>query len=463
VWGVVISSASSNLNSEAGMNDKREIRGWMLYDWANSAFSTTVVTVFLGPYLTGLIQAQVGETGTFQLLGLTIAAKSFFTYCVSASVFLQVFFLPILGAIADYSHLKRKLMAGFAVAGAACTIGLFFISGELYVLGGLLFIVANLCFGASIVFYNAFLPQIATEDQRDRVSSGGWAWGYAGGGLLLLINLGIYLFRDKIGLDGAMAARINLASAGVWWLIFGWIAISRLRDRGAHRSLPEGHNFVSVAFHQLRQTFSEMRKYPMTLRYLIAYLLFNDGIQTVIVVAALFGDQELKMATSDLTLVILMVQFVGVFGALGFGRLAERIGDKKTIVITLLIWSATSIWAVVSLRTVGEFWLLAAVIALVLGGSQALSRALFSRMIPRDREAEFFSFYEISERGTSWIGPLLFGLVTQATNSMRTAIFSLIVLFVSGLLILLTVDVKRAMHESGNDVDTPMEIEGESA
>jgi UMF1 family MFS transporter len=458
VWGVVVSPESPNLNSEAGMNDKREIRGWMLYDWANSAFSTTVVTVFFPLYLTGLIQAQVGENGTFMLLGLPIAAKSFFTYCVTASVLLQVFLLPVLGAIADYSHLKRKLMLVFAVAGAACTIALFLISGELYVLGGLLFIIANLCLGASIVFYNAFLPQIATEDQRDRVSSGGWALGYAGGGLLLLINLILLKFGDQLGLTLGMVARISLASAGVWWLIFGWLAIGRLRERGAQRSLPAGHNFVSVAFHQLRQTFGEMRKYPMTLRYLIAYLLFNDGVQTVIVVAGLFGAQELKMTIDDLTLVILMVQFVAVFGALGFGRLAERIGDKKTIVITLIIWSATSIWAVVSLRSVGEFWLLAVVIALVLGGSQALSRALFSRMIPRDREAEFFSFYEISERGTSWIGPLLFGLVTQATNSMRLAIFSLIVLFVGGLLVLLTVDVKRAMHESGNDVEEPMEI-----
>ncbi len=441
------------------MNDKREIRGWMLYDWANSAFSTTVVTVFLGPYLTGLIQAQVGENGTFALFGITIAAKSFFTYCVSASVFLQVFFLPILGAIADYSHLKRKLMAVFAVLGAICTIGLFLISGELYVLGGLLFIIANLCFGASIVFYNAFLPQIATEDQRVRVSSGGWAFGYAGGGLLLLINLAIYLFRDTIGLSGATAARINLASAGVWWLVFGWIAIGRLRERGAQRILPAGQSYISIGFRQLRQTLGELRKYPMTLRYLIAYLLYNDGIQTVIVVAALFGDQELKMQTSDLTLLILMVQFVGIFGSLGFGRIAERLGDKRTIIITLLVWSGVSIWALVSLRSVGEFWLLGAVVALVLGGSQALSRSLFSRMIPRGREAEFFSFYEISERGTSWIGPLLFGLVTQATNSMRAAIFSLIVLFVGGLLVLLTVNVPRAIRESGNDVEPLLEPE----
>jgi UMF1 family MFS transporter len=440
------------------MNDKREIRGWMLYDWANSAFSTTIVTVFLGPYLTGLIEAQVGKGNTFDLLGIPIAAGSFFPYCVSVSVFLQVFLLPILGAIADYSNLKRRMMLFFAVLGAVSTIGLFFISGSLFVLGGLMFILANVSFGASIVFYNAFLPEIASEDQRDHVSSGGWALGYAGDALLLLLNLLFFKYMDGIG-QGALAARINLASAGVWWLVFGYISISRLRERGARRDLPAGETYLSVGFKQLRKTLGEIRKFPMTLRYLIAYLLYNDGIQTVIVVSAIFGQQELNMNLGDLSMLILMVQVVGIFGALGFGRVAERLGAKRTIVITLLIWSAVSIWAQLSLRSVGEFWLLGAVVALILGGSQALSRSLFSQMIPHDRESEFFSFYEISERGTSWIGPLMFGVIAQVTGSMRTGIFSLIVLFVGGLLILFTVNVPRAITESGNEVPKTLEAE----
>jgi UMF1 family MFS transporter len=197
----------------------------------------------------------------------------------------------------------------------------------------------------------------------------------------------------------------------------------------------------------------------MTLRYLIAYLLYNDGIQTVIVVSAIFGQQELKMNLGDLSLLILMVQIVGIFGALGFGRLSEKLGAKRTIVITLFVWSGVSIWARLSLTSVPEFWLLAAVVALVLGGSQALSRSLFAQMIPREREAEFFSFYEISERGTSWIGPFLFGFIAQVSGSMRTGIFSLIVLFVGGLLILFTVNVPRAIHEAGNEVPKTLEAE----
>jgi MFS transporter, UMF1 family len=440
------------------INDKRETRGWMLYDFANSAFSTTVITVFLGPYLTGLIESQVGNKGTFTLLGIPIAAESFFTYCVSISVLLQVFVLPVLGAIADYSNLKKRLMLFFAVLGSACTISLFFITGMWYVLGGLVFILANVAFGASIVFYNAFLPEIASEDQRDRVSSRGWALGYIGGGTLLLLNLVLYQLRDTIGLDAGTAARISMASAGVWWLVFGYVAIQRLHERGTPRQLPAGETYLKIGFKQLWQTLREMRKYPVTLRYLIAYLLYNDGVQTVIVVAALFGAQELGMESSSLILIILMVQFVAFLGALLFGAIAGRIGAKRAIIVSLLIWSAIAIWAQLSLRSVGEFWLLAACAAVVLGGTQALSRSLFSQMIPREREAEFFSFYEISDKGTSWMGTLIFGLVTQWTGSMRTAIFSLIILFVAGLLILFTVNVPRAIKEAGNDV--PENLDG---
>ena len=330
-----------------------------------------------------------------------------------------------------------------------------------YVLGGVIFILANVAFGASIVFYNAFLPEIASEDQRDKVSSRGWALGYIGGGTLLLLNLILYQLRDSIGLDAGTAARISMATAGVWWLVFGYLAIRQLHERGTPRQLPAGETYLKIGFKQLGQTLREIRKYPMTLRYLIAYLLYNDGVQTVIVVSALFGAQELGMESSSLILVILMVQFMAFFGALLFGLIAGKIGAKRAIIISLLIWSAISVWAQLSLQSVPEFWLLAAIVAVVLGGTQALSRSLFSQMIPRDREAEFFSFYEISDKGTSWMGTMIFGLVTQWTGSMRTAIFSLIVLFVAGLLLLITVNVPRAIKEAGNEI--PENLEGSLA
>jgi UMF1 family MFS transporter len=442
------------------VNDKREIFGWAMYDWANSAFSTTVGTVFLGPYVASLARAaaQAAGTDTASFFGIPVAPDSFMPYCISFSVGMQVLFLPILGAIADYSHLRKRMMQLFAVLGALLTIAMFFVQGDLWWLGGVLFVLANLSFGAAIVFYNAYLPDIASEDQRDRVSSYGWAMGYLGGGLLLLGNLVFFQLRERLGVPTSLAIQINLASAGLWWLGWAFLTWARLRPRHAVRTLPPGENYLTIGFKQLRQTFSEAHKYPHTIRYLIAYLIYNDGIQTVIAIAATFaaapllqGGLEIEQGT--LTMVILMIQFVAFGGALLWGRLAGRVGAKNAVLISLGIWAAVVIYAYFGLRgdtRVMEFWVLGACIALVMGGSQAISRSLFAQMIPPGKEAEFFSIYEVSERGTSWIGPLLFGLVNQWLGSLRPAILSLIFFFVVGLIALaFFVDVPRAIRESG--------------
>src|SRR5690349_16485338 len=205
------------------LNDKREIFGWTMYDWANSAFSTTVITVFLNPYLSGIAATAANADGFINVLGFSIRPDSFFTYCISLSVLLQVFFLPILGAIADYSHLRKRMLQIFAVLGSTATVLLFFVVPGWHLLGGLLLIIGNLSFGASIVFYNAYLPDIASADQQDQVSSRGFAMGYAGGGLLLLLNLVLFALKGALGLDSAFVARLSIASAGVWWLGFSFI------------------------------------------------------------------------------------------------------------------------------------------------------------------------------------------------------------------------------------------------
>lgn len=439
---------------------RREQLGWYFYDWANSAFSTTVVTVFLGPYLSSLARDAADAAGRVYLLGIPIAPDSFFTYCVSLSVLLQVVFLPILGAIADYSHLRKAMMQLFASLGAAATVLLFLVTGNLWWLGGLLLIVANLAFGAAIVFYNAYLPDIAPPNDRDRVSSQGWAMGYMGGGLLLALNLAFFLMRESLGVSTGLAIRINLASAGLWWFGWSFFTWARLRPRHAARQLPKGESYLSVGFKQLIATFREAKDYPQTIRYLIAYLIYNDGIQTVIAVAAVFAAAPivqggLGIEQGTLTTVILMIQFVAFGGALLWGRLAMRVGAKRAILISLAIWALVVTYAYFGLQgesRVREFWLLGAAIALVMGGSQAISRSLFAQMIPKGKEAEFFSIYEISERGTSWLGPLLFGLVNQLFNNLRLAIISLIVFFVLGLVLLSLVNVRQAIVESGNEV-----------
>lgn len=445
-----MSSESAAATITMPLNEsRREQFGWYVYDWANSAFTTTVTTVFLGPYLTTVAQAAADARGFVYPLGIPVFADSFFSYIVSLSVFLQIFFLPIIGAIADYSRSKKQLLLLFAYLGSFATMSLFFLQGSNYLLGGGLFLVANLCFGASIVFYNAFLPEIAAPDRRDAVSSQGWALGYLGGGLLLVANLVLFQNAARFGLDNGTAARICMASAGLWWATFTIIPALTLRQRGAVKPLPLGERYITVGFSQLRYTAMQARKLPQTLLFLAAYLLFNDGIQAVIALSSQFGSQELGMESTSLITLILIVQFVAFFGALLFGWLARLLGAKRAIIVSLLIWTATVIGAYF-IQTETQFFVLAVPIALVLGGSQALSRSTFAQMIPRGQEAEYFSLYEISERGTSWLAPLFFGLALQFTGSYRIAIVSLILFFAAGLLLLTRVDIRRAIVEAGN-------------
>ncbi len=436
---------------ESATDLRREQRAWYFYDWANSAFPTTVLTVFIGPYLTTIAKAAADSGGFIHPLGLRVAAESFFPYVVSLSVLLQVIFLPLLGAIADYSHFKKQMLAFFAYAGALATMGLYFLQGTNYLLGGGLFLFANLSFGASIVFYNAFLIDIALPEERDRVSSMGWALGYVGGGLLLALNLLLFAKAGDFGLSISEAVRINLASAGVWWAIFTVIPLMALKRRQPVKQLPPGEHYLTVGIRQLRNTLGKIRVHPQAMLFLIAYLIYNDGIQTVISLASVFGQEELGLSMTILTTVILMVQFVGFFGAILFNYVARAIGAKRAIIVSLLIWIGTLVYAYAFLKTTLDFYIMAAAIAIVLGGSQALSRSVYSLMIPKGQESEYFGLYEISDKGTSWLGPLLFGLALQFTGSYRIAILSLIVFFVLGLLLLFRVNVRQGILQAGND------------
>ncbi|MGE5189954.1 MAG: MFS transporter, partial [Gemmatimonadota bacterium] len=411
---------------------RRERVGWYFYDWANSAFSTSVVTVFLGPYLTTVARAAADGDGFVHPFGIRVGAGSFFPYVVSLSVLFQVLLLPVLGALADYTHRRKQMLLAFAFGGASATMGLYFLQGTNYVLGGGLFLAANLCFGASIVFYNAFLPDLASPEKRDSVSAMGWAVGYLGGGILLALNLVLFSKAGALGLSTGDAARISLASAGAWWALFTAVPMATLKERIRAARPPRGERYLTAGFRQLGRTFRKARRYPHTWLFLVAYLLYNDGIQTVIALAAQFGQEELHLSLETLTTAILMVQFVAFFGSHLFNGLARWLGARRAVMASLVVWTGAVVHAYAFLRTAGQFYALCAVIAIVLGGSQALSRSLYSLLIPRGEEAEYFALYEAGERGTSWIGPLLFGLALQFTGSYRLAILSLIVFFAAG-------------------------------
>ena len=432
---------------------RRARRGWYVYDWAASAFSTTVVTVFLGPYLTSVAEDAADAQGRVGLFFLDVRPGSYFAYVVSFSVAVQVLVLPVVGALADRFQRKLLLLGVFAYIGAAATMALYFVQGEAHQWGAVLLIVANVSFGAAIVVYNAFLPEISTPDERDGVSSRGWALGYLGGALLLAMNLVLFTFADSFGLTDGEAARISIASAGLWWGVFTIVPLRRLRERPYPPETlpPVNGNTVAAGFKQLGHTFGQMRLMPQTMLFLVAYLFYNDGVQTVIALASVYGDKELNMSEQTLIVAILLVQVVAFVGALLLGRLAGSFGAKRVILGSLVVWMVVvaAAYALPQGRVVA-FLGLAVVIGLVLGGTQALSRSLFSQLIPRESEAEYFSFYEISERGTSWMGTLAFGLVYEVTGSYRDAIGVLVVFFVVGLGLLALVKVRPAIAAAGN-------------
>jgi MFS transporter, UMF1 family len=426
---------------------KRERFGWYSYDWAMSVFNTSVTTVFLGPYLTAVAEEGAGPDGRLPFLGLGIPPGSWFSYVLSASVLLQVLVLPLTGAVADRSGRKREMLAAFAALGALSTTALFFVADGRWLLGAVLFVVANISFGAATVVYYSWLPDLAGPDERDAVSSRGWAFGYVGGALLLAVHLGLVLGAGSLGLTMGEAVRICLATAGLWWGAFTLFTVSRLRNRPVREAAAQSRS----GFRQLATTLRGMRAFPLTLWFLGAYLLFNDGVQTVIALSATYATEELGLGQDVLTGAILMVQVVAIAGALGLGRLAGRYGAKRIVLGSLVAWIGVVAAAFfLQAGAVGQFYALAAVIGLVQGGTQALSRSLFSQLIPAGKEAEYFGFYEISDRGTSWLGPLAFGLTYQLTGSYRLAIVSLVIFFVAGFLALAALPMRRAVVAAGN-------------
>ena len=461
---------TSAVDSPVGTSPAKDTahqRAWYWYDWDNSAYVTTTLTVLMAPYLTVIakkaacptLSSDVACPTNLSVVGIPVAPGSLVFYMLTISTIISTIVLIFVGALADRSPRPVRLFGGFAWAGAAAASAMFLVSGDNWKLGVLLLIFANLCLGSSLVIYDALLCRIAGPDERDRVSSRGWALGYLGGGLLLALNLGLLTFDDQLGISQGMAVRISLLSAGLWWAVFTIIPVVGLRDlRGATTPVAATVNgnrpgVIGGSLSQLASTFRELRSYPQTMLFLVAYLFFNDGIQTVIAASSVYGAEELKFSSSQLIEIILLVQFVAFGGALLFGRLAARFGAWRMVLNSLVLWTlVVTIAFFVPERQFLVFVGLAVLIGIVLGGSQALSRSMYSQLIPRGREAEFFSLYQAMERGTSWFGTLLFGLVHQLTHSYRWAIIALIVFFVVGGLLLSRVRMREGIEAAGNQV-----------
>ena len=438
---------------------RRAVSGFALYDVANSAFVTTVVTAVGGPFLTALAQDVAGPDDRVSVLLLTPRAASVFAYAVSLSVLLQVLALPVLGALADRPLAKRRLLVVSTAVGSAATVALALTPPGTVLPGLAAFVVANVAYGAAILAYNAYLGDVAELPDRHRVSALGFAAGYAGGAFVLAISLVLVTAAEPLGISRGTAVRLAIGLSAVWWAALGAVAVHRL---DAVRELPGWdptpvterlRSQVAGSLRQLRGSLAALRALPGTARFLLAFLLFNDAIQAVVALSAVVLEEELFVAkglprddaTPFLLQLVLLIQVIAVFGAGVSGRLAERFGAKRTLLATLAVWVAIVVYAVFALETTTAAYALGVAIAVVLGGSQAIARSLFSSMVPARRQASFFGFYELAERGTAWVGTLLFAVVLDVTGSYRGALLSLLVLFVTGGLLLAATDTDRAV------------------
>ena len=421
-----------------------------MYAFANHAWVTTIGTVLIGPWLLQLAKSGAGsEHATLFSIGpWHLAASAYPSFVLAVAALAQVVVLPALGAAADALSAKRLILQATCTAGAVIAALLATTGGSQWLYAGIVFLVGTVVFGASDVVYNSFLSHLAASDRRDAVSSKGFAYGYLGGGILLAINLALLQLHSTIGLSKAAAVRVCFVTAGVWWIGFGLPAIRGLHERRQTRRRASAHGIG-----ELRDTLRLLRTMPQAFRYLIAYLFFSDAISAVIGLSSTYITHELYGGNADdaapfLFSLILLIQFLAMGGAIASARIAARAGTKRTILWSLVVWCAVIIYAYAALHSKAQAVAMGVVIALVLGGSQALSRSLYSQMVPAGREATFFGLFEVCDRGTSWIAPLLFTVVVNATGSFRQAILSLIVLFVLGLVLLARTDVDAGRREA---------------
>ncbi len=432
---------------------KREIFGWAMYDFANSAFATTILAVIFNQYFATVVAG--GERGV-EVFGLRLHGASFFTFAVSFSMAISAVFSPLLGAVADASTSKKRFLMVFCFVGVLFTGLLYFVHAGDYWMGAIFFIIANIGFAEGNVFYNAFLPEISTEKSIGRISGLGWALGYIGGGALLAINLVMLKYPQWLGFPtGYFAVQDCFLSVALWWLIFSLPLFLFLKERPPSFLPSTREGYFLEGYRRLRKTFHRIKTFRELTKFLLAYLIYNDGIETVIIMASIFGADVLGMKTEELIVYFLMVQAVAFVGAMIFGFLADAIGNKRTVMISLGIWSIVVLWAFrlgIFWDAKTEYWILGVLVAMVLGGSQAASRSLQGLFTPEANSAEFFAFFGVSGKFASIFGPLTYGILIAITGSVQSGVLSVLLFFVVGMLILWTVDEKKGMRERESPV-----------
>lgn len=423
-----------------------------MYDWANSPFATTLMSALFPPFFRSLvINAGLPDRD----------ATAFWGYTASAALLIGAFISPVLGAVSDYTGGKKKYVGVFAGAGILATACFVFIGDSAWPLGSALYIIAAIGFTGSIVFYESLLPHITTKKNIDKVSSRGYAIGYLGGGLLLAINLLWVAKPQWFGMpDVGYALRASFLSVAVWWAVFSIPFFLRVPEPGIVARTGPPRAPLLEGFSRLAATFREIRKYRQLFTFLLAFWVYSDGIGTIIRMATAYGD-EIGIGLTDMTLALVITQFVAVPFTFAFGNLAGRVSAKRAILLALVIYSAVS-FSAYFMSTAMHFYILAFVVGTVQGGAGALSRSLYGAMVPRTRSAQFFGFYSLSTKFAGIFGPMIFGFISQLSGHSRYSIVSVMAFFIVGALILLRVDVDEGSRVA-DSVDEEARAEADEA
>jgi UMF1 family MFS transporter len=413
----------------------RVINAWCMYDWANSAFATTIMAAVLPTFYSAVAGGNLpGNTATV-----------YWGYTSSIALLINAVIGPILGALADHLGAKKRFLALFAALGIFFTSLLVLVGQGEWLLASGLYILGYIGFGGANVFYDSLLPHIARSEDIDYVSTKGYALGYLGGGILLAVNVAMILLWDKLGLSSQeMASQLSFLSVGVWWAVFSIPILRTVPEPPVQRQEAAGLGPLQAAFRRLGNTFGDIRQYRELTKFIIAFWLYNDGIGTIMKMATIYGA-EIGIGQTDLIGALLLTQFVGIPFSLAFGRMARSLGTKRSIYLALGVYTLISI-AGYFMSTAWHFWTLAAMVGLVQGGSQALSRSLFGVMAPKAKSAEFFGFYDVSSKFAGIVGPAIFALVGQLTGTSRLSIVSLVVFFVVGGLLLTQVNEEEGIR-----------------
>ena len=421
------------MNDNKGANiKKKEVLSWCLYDCAYSSFATIVISAVLPVYYSQVAAVDLpGNTATV-----------YWGYTTVFALIVSVMLAPVMGAVADFSGIKKRLLLIFAAIGIFSTALLYYVTSGDWLLASLLFIFGNIGFSMSEVFYNSILPSVAGPEEIDRVSVKGYALGYLGGGILLALDIGLI----QIMTDKALATRISFITVSIWWALFTIPFILHVREPAVTKRKRMDGNILTAGFKRLSLTFSELRRYRELFLFLAAFWIYNDGIGTISKMATIYGA-EIGISQSALIGALLMTQFVGIPFSFAFGNLARLIGAKNSIMLGLFVYTVISIGSYF-METALHFFILAFLVGTVQGGTQALSRSLYGSMLPKEKTAEFFGFYGMSSKFAGIVGPLVFVVVSQLAGTSRLSIFSLIIFFITGAFLLNRVDVERGVRAS---------------